>query len=157
MSSSFRIHSFANFNPRSRKGSDWFGSFQKIRPARISTHAPARGATALVLDGRQILHISTHAPARGATRWSSANSSTLRFQPTLPQGERPSTYSSIMQPLVFQPTLPQGERRFCPACRPRVSDISTHAPARGATVSGSAKLSGNTVFQPTLPQGERQT
>ncbi len=56
----------------------------------------------------------------------------------------------------FQSTLPHGERLLFGHTLLSASMISIHAPARGATVSGSAKLSGNTVFQSTLPHGERR-
>ena len=42
------------------------GEFQATE-APISTHAPTRGATAVILMALSILPISTHAPTRGAT------------------------------------------------------------------------------------------
>src|SRR5699024_3318813 len=78
---------------------------------------------------------------------------------------------------AFQSTLPQGERRFCDWIRYRRSDfnprsrkgsdvtqlgdaktetdISIHAPARGATTMSHLQ-SVSQKFQSTLPQGERQ-
>ena len=57
---------YSDFNPRSRKGSDY-----NVQAAsclkKISTHAPARGATAPALATETDQTISTHAPARGAT------------------------------------------------------------------------------------------
>ena len=56
----------SNFNPRSRKGSDYFLRRLRCGPI-ISTHAPARGATRTEVVPYQSIEISTHAPARGAT------------------------------------------------------------------------------------------
>ena len=56
----------ANFNPRSREGSDARAFF--LSPSYfISIHAPAKGAT-IAKTARTInLSISIHAPAKGAT------------------------------------------------------------------------------------------
>mgnify|MGYP005781223349 CR=1 FL=1 len=78
-----------------------------------------------------------------------------QFQPTLPQGERRKSVSDsiwvnnfnprsrkgsdfrwcmmIVSLIIFQPTLPQGERLLSHTCLPPFHQISTHAPARGAT------------------------
>ena len=78
-----------DFNPRSHKGSDWlrrlvqkqYKEFQPTLPQRerrngqqqeewqlqISTHAPTKGATELLLVPLQHTEISTHAPTKGAT------------------------------------------------------------------------------------------
>ena len=60
-----------DFNPRSREGSDRF-SLLCCRNTPISIHAPAKGATHIVLDAFLSYVISIHAPAKGAT--ASANS-----------------------------------------------------------------------------------
>ncbi|KAF4304855.1 hypothetical protein GTA08_BOTSDO14204 [Botryosphaeria dothidea] len=54
------------FNPRAREGRD----MARATPSssrRVSIHAPARGATILVTDHDDVIHVSIHAPARGAT------------------------------------------------------------------------------------------
>ena len=56
-----------NFNPRSRKGSDWTLEHYGYSK-RISIHAPARGATFCGIKNRDQERISIHAPARGATK-----------------------------------------------------------------------------------------
>ena len=56
-----------------------------------------------------------------------------KFQPTLPRGERPGSASDSGGHGLFQPTLPRGERPLRPMVLYRLDDISTHAPARGAT------------------------
>ena len=101
----------ANFNPRSREGSDGrsdtartvYGEFQSTLPRgerhgsaapvrnqhHISIHAPARGATRYQDISDTISDISIHAPARGAT----------------------ANWILVMIPRIFQSTLPRGERR----------------------------------------------
>ena len=99
------------------------------------------------------------------------------FQSTLPRGERPTSAPYAPHPLQFQSTLPRGERHNKPTITFNVTDISIHAPARGATmglqtqvasgvISIHAPARGATykmacsvslnVFQSTLPRGERQ-
>ena len=56
----------ADFNPRSREGSDQLG--RVLVPRRdISIHAPAKGATDIAYAVGQSIVISIHAPAKGAT------------------------------------------------------------------------------------------
>ena len=59
----------ANFNPRSREGSDG-GKVVEWFDFDISIHAPARGATYVHLSSDVDTAISIHAPARGATYYS---------------------------------------------------------------------------------------
>ena len=121
----------------------------------ISTHAPAQGATDpgdVVIDpvadfnprsrtvSDQLIHgllptggISTHAPAQGATSPMSAGNSGSIFQPTLPHRERRQVKICICKYQLFQPTLPHRERPSSVTNRSFFSDISTHAPAQGAT------------------------
>ena len=81
--------------------------------------------------------MSIHAPARGATcpagvfgRWRPL------FQSTLPRGERQKLqYISTRTIAIFQSTLPRGARRETQKTSGSQSEISIHAPARGATYS----------------------
>ncbi len=57
------------FNPRTRTGCDRMSTQMLTSSPRVSTHAPARGATLPCLDNLDPLRVSTHAPARGATTW----------------------------------------------------------------------------------------
>ena len=56
-----------HFNPRPRTGGDFplYPSCKSI--SRISTHAPAQGATLKSSTTAEFAQISTHAPAQGAT------------------------------------------------------------------------------------------
>ncbi len=79
---------------------------------KISTHAPARGATKRIVNAAKEYKISTHAPARGATY---------------------VDRSRLPEEQIFQPTLLHEERPLLRLRIPRCRKISTHAPARGAT------------------------
>ena len=100
----------------------------------ISIHAPARGATPLLLCITLGYRISIHAPARGAT--GHPQQSCLAgwiFQSTLPRGERRRTGILPASREYFNPRSREGSDctdgsyRCCKCC------ISIHAPARGAT------------------------
>ena len=124
---------------------------------KISTHAPAGGATG---DGGKAkgepAYISTHAPAGGATLWSkclSGSSFNFYSRPcgrgdvmALENGEKEdiSTHAPaggatqgnpgvIFTPHVFLLTPLREGRRLLPRVLAAQRDISTHAPAGGAT------------------------
>ena len=123
-----------HFNPRSRKGSDTFGTLYHSRRRKFQSTLPQGERqppyTVYDRDGafqstlpqgeRQhqytisfmFIHISIHAPARGATTWSVAGAEAGEFQSTLPQGERRSIQSIQLRQPEFQSTLPQGERHL---------------------------------------------
>ncbi len=121
----------------------------------VSTHAPARGATDTVEDLTDFELVSTHAPARGATRIRFENATYLMFQPTHPHGVRHRVAEQESKRPSFNPRTRTGcDRamrrrsllwlRFNPRTRTGCDetnaaifdgwfDVSTHAPARGAT------------------------
>ena len=101
------------------------------------------------------LGVSTHAPARGATQKTSYYHLLTSFQPTHPHGVRQVAGQQGRCPSMFQPTHPHGVRPTKPTrmpsahgfnprtrtgCDGSIPDtvtttlVSTHAPARGATV-----------------------
>ena len=106
--------------------------YPKIEKAIVSIHAPARGATAIVVSFLLLGQVSIHAPARGATTSIDAKKYWSKFQFTLPRGERQETrhYKEL-------------DRRFNSRSREGsdlghlgshgVHLVSIHAPARGAT------------------------
>ena len=125
-----------NFNPRSREGSDGiscriFGFYYFI-----SIHAPARGATQhhhYILS--QDMEISIHAPARGATRlFSGKFFAIFNFNPRSREGSDPLSVHRPHHLSAFQSTLPRGERPVA-----RFTDFTT------------------SLFQSTLPRGERHS
>ena len=98
------------FNPRSREGSDCYRAF--ISPhARISIHAPAKGATLCFLVCDLIIIISIHAPAKGATLCD-------------PIKQKWKFY--------FNPRSREGSDAASIGIEPQIV-ISIHAPAKGAT------------------------
>ena len=99
--------------------------------------------------------ISIHAPARGATPPPSIQSVHQKFQSTLPRGERQSCLPDYNNNISFQSTLPRGERPAPHRATDEPSEISIHAPARGATHLHKVLISIRR-FQSTLPRGERR-
>ncbi len=122
------------FNPRARTGRDTRGTlashaaltFQPTRPhgarptadglahpaERVSTHAPARGATCGLSIPAFFRKVSTHAPARGATG---------------------SRVDRLLNRQVSTHAPARGATRVRLGAQ-RDALVSTHAPARGATV-----------------------
>ena len=97
--------------------------------------------------------VSIHAPARGATGWLALEKGKFGFQSTLPRGERPVRRTSSSRGARFNPRSREGSdahRRIHYAH----SNVSIHAPARGATDALSRQMVFLT-FQSTLPRGER--
>ncbi|MDB4950130.1 MAG: hypothetical protein JWM27_2779 [Gemmatimonadetes bacterium] len=168
------------FNPRSRAGSDLpyapfdqrVMAFQPTLPRGerhyrlndprynklVSTHAPARGATAAREGARGVVRVSTHAPARGAT-WRSRcpRSCCACFNPRSRAGsDTPKSGSRLVWEL-FQPTLPRGERQF-PVCQ-HLSWVRWFQPTlpRGERRDWYCAPGWYETFQPTLPRGERPT
>ena len=169
------------FQPTLPHGERRYRKHYSCSERRISTHAPARGAThvqAVTGAGR----LSNFNPRSrtgsdtpsGTTIWKSS-----LFQPTLPHGERPRS----------RRPFPPGTGYFNPRSRTGSDgqgrrgareglQISTHAPARGATVPEAQKTRNQRIsthapargatrepigfqikqrgFQPTLPHGERR-
>ena len=170
--------SFSLFQPTLPHGERHSGCQTRAPADFISTHAPARGATASAVEVVLISLISTHAPARGATlRMQSPPATTRNFNPRSRTGSDILPEAVKVLAMAFQPTLPHGERPRCARALCGLSGISTHAPARGATlpsgwrnspynISTHAPARGATahsffssasrrLFQPTLPHGER--
>ena len=167
-----------SFNPRTRTGCDGLG--QKVaRTRRVSTHAPARGATYRLRRGylygfdvsthapargatvpvgfvQRLTPVSTHAPARGATADRGRDPQLSSFQPTHPHGVRPEPFGGAANVLLFQPTHPHGVRPIAQFCQRIEDGVSTHAPARGATPLLPSQRPVRHLFQPTHPHGVRQ-
>ena len=115
----------SDFNPRPRAGGD-HGKMQRSRRAKISTHAPAQGATRKC--------------RRGHPR--------PEFQPTPPRRGRQVSFIIPGEPCGFQPTPPRRGRRDIWRRMGVVYVISTHAPAQGATTWLLAMTSRGYYFNP---------
>ena len=104
---------------------------------------------------RRGLAVSTHAPAWGATNWIITGGWVNRFQPTPPRGGRRGVIKMIGVIIEFQPTPPRGGRHRLEAEQRREAEVSTHAPAWGATDPRDPSLIWGR-FQPTPPRGGRR-
>ena len=91
------------------------------------------------------IDISIHAPAKGATRVLIARESIQIFQSTLPQRERPTRLGARITGRIFQSTLPQRERPFGGAVDMDCIFISIHAPAKGATGASDGEFNPYTI------------
>ena len=145
-----------NFNPRSHERSDEVEAKRKAK-LEISIHAPTRGATSLIFPHIRLdfdfnprshersdvsdrhsclcVGISIHAPTRGATLQTKEGVRLEIFQSTLPREERRSCSSTPSGILIFQSTLPREERHSDAERLSEYTNISIHAPTRGATVT----------------------
>ena len=145
-----------NFNPRSREGSDIFFNKTPIN-ITISIHAPAKGATDMVIRDCDISRISIHAPAKGATSCSErAVIDADYFNPRSREGsDTASTNLHNGQP-EFQSTLPRRER-LCGMVTVNIErEISIHAPAKGATGKHAHIPIRHTDFNPRSREGSDQ-
>ncbi len=89
--------------------------------------------------------VSIHAPVRGATSRATMHRSRNLFQSTRPYGARPSPELYCSKKTVFQSTRPYGARR-CDGRRDFAhAGVSIHAPVRGATAHNLPLLDGQTV------------
>ena len=98
----------------------------------ISIHAPTRGATVSWFVSILIERISIHAPTRGATRSSSSTFRLLLFQSTLPREERRLWRWLCKHKRYFNPRSHERSDALASYFGTR-TDISIHAPTRGAT------------------------
>ena len=121
-----------DFNPRSREGSD--AALKLIRDNEIiSIHAPARGATSTAGSDQDAIWISIHAPARGATCQMFLRQPLFHhFNPRSREGSDGRLRPPTGMHRNFNPRSREGsdENRMYSL---RETDISIHAPARGAT------------------------
>ena len=121
------------FNPRARMGRDQTADTSNTGLSKVSTHAPAWGATNLKELVNRLQLVSTHAPAWGAT-------CLLVYKPLA---------------VVVSTHAPAWGATHCQNCSTWAGGVSTHAPAWGATTL----LHWQDVlfkFQPTRPHGARR-
>ena len=99
-----------SFNPRAREGRDTQQTLQEVR-ARVSIHAPARGATALLFSIASSCGFQSTRP-RGARRYNILTTIINEmFQSTRPRGARPPCWKGARCKPSFQSTRPRGARR----------------------------------------------
>jgi len=144
------------FNPRAHAGRDiqlpvdsrFIGSFQSTRP-----RGARRGRRP---HPRSRARVSIHAPTRGATR---AHCETRplsgRFNPRAHAGRDASTMTVRFIKPWFQSTRPRGARRCSKGAVALRVRVSIHAPTRGATRGACSTRGRGTAFQSTRPRGAR--
>ena len=121
----------------------------------VSTHAPARGATEIPDDKTQAVVVSTHAPARGATEKDSLfNGLLVSFNPRTRTGCDSGPGSLRRRQPGFNPRTRTGCDLVFIVHAYEYNNVSTHAPARGAT-DLFYRDTDHVVFQPTHPHGVR--
>ena len=92
------------------------------------------GRDQLLLGLHNFALVSTHAPAWGATQLLFHCRQGLEFQLTRPRGARPPIASCRSAAILFQLTRPRGARRGKARKLEKNYEVSTHAPAWGATM-----------------------
>ena len=156
------------FNPRPRAGGDAGVLVGPLGDDKISTHAPAQGATPTICKkgatttfqptpprrgrlpsppyGQRRSTISTHAPAQGATVFlGKLVKQLVKFQPTPPRRGRREWFYWTGCPWHFNPRpRAGGDWTSTPEYPPNI--ISTHAPAQGATLHIVSNIQQNTRF-----------
>ena len=166
-----------NFNPRSREGSDQVGIAFIPLWFKFQSTLPRRERRTGIRPQARTDDISIHAPAKGATGILLHDNIFFRFQSTLPRRERRNDFRSgscvfIISihapakgatqvfpgvPVVFDISIhapAKGATSFHFRCVQRAT-ISIHAPAKGATSIGISLLMTVYGFQSTLPRRER--
>ena len=101
------------FNSRAREGRD-AKCLRRQKERIVSTHAPARGATGQIKN-KLCNHRCFNSRAR--------------------EGRDPRTHKRVQKPKPFQLTRPRGARLFISSIFVIYNFVSTHAPARGATLA----------------------
>ena len=106
------------------------------REISISIHAPARGATSLMVFVLTVNKRFQSTHPRGVRHFSRyCFFIGYKFQSTHPRGVRHSCITTVVSYVVlFQSTHPRGVRRVLPILGQNRRYISIHAPARGATI-----------------------
>ena len=124
---------------------------------RISIHAPARGATLVsCLWLFRLLYFYPRSRKGSDVVPVFPEFNAVIFLSTLPQGERLSAYLVIIYLTNISIHAPaRGATRWPLPASPPQNRISIHAPARGATLFFVAPLMAFMIFLSTLPQGER--
>ena len=169
----------AAFQPTRPRGARRFPSDVDYSHYVVSTHAPTRGATALVLRGfKQLIEfqptrprgarrlaalkadhdvgVSTHAPTRGAT-------SAMALALNLPTGFNPRAHAGrdftrcviVRTWPCFNPRAHAGRDQPLPSQPPQLVTFQPTRP-RGARLCGSRRpMYSTAMFQPTRPRGAR--
>ena len=136
------------------RGATGFDCKQVFR-CRVSIHAPARGATKLIFLMFVVLLVSIHAPARGATIKSLWHVLYCLFQSTHLQEVRHILRAYDLDFFEFQSTHLQEVRLLMHKTIVQLTQVSIHAPTRGATCTTLNRYIRTIRFQSTHLQEVR--
>ena len=143
------------FNSRSRMGSDQAATAKDESPARFNSRS-RMGSDREGLVGFHPHLVSIHAPAWGATlEDGAADGGGGGFNSRSRMGSDRGIGRTGWRGRRFQFTLPHGERPHAHDDMARVTGVSIHAPAWGATSAPPPRPPSWASFQFTLPHGER--
>ena len=146
----------ADFNPRSREGSDILTARKDEHCFHFQSTLPRRERRNSTVPHSRPTRISIHAPAKGATRqYICAAYTSSSFQSTLPRRERLCTFAFAYFSFRFQSTLPRRERHPKRTRRSSCRTFQSTLPRRERRVQFRI-LAGDYKFQSTLPRRERQ-
>ena len=122
----------------------------------VSIHAPTRGATAHTRHTPAYpLRFNPRAHAGRDPTTAASIATCTRFQSTRPRGARPSNLARWIRPTCcFNPRAHAGRDRYLCVNADKLTNVSIHAPTRGATGDDS-KLAASGEFQSTRPRGAR--
>ena len=121
------------FNPRSREGSDISAAAWRYSPRAISIHAPAKGATRIMLMATLTVPFQSTLPRR-ERRWAiDFLHSAVYFNPRSREGSDGSQWARAERGSNFNPRSREGSDAHHD-CRHGGHCISIHAPAKGATL-----------------------
>ena len=121
------------FNPRSRVGSDansivLASEYVGFNPrSRVGSDHSSKRTVLICLSFNPRSRVGSDRQLLGEIE------DVFAFQSTLPRGERLHLRAKARRVILFQSTLPRGERPIQIVSKFRVSFVSIHAPAWGAT------------------------
>ena len=146
----------ADFNPRSRMGSDGVIGLKLTLHERFQSTLPHGERPPLYLRPLQAQAISIHAPAWGATNPLTYDANPQQISIHAPAwGATARRCRDTHRLCDFNPRSRMGSDAGGRAAGEHLADISIHAPAWGATMCSTA-FSITGIFQSTLPHGERR-
>ena len=168
------MHQEADFNPRSREGSDGISVMDYRGIVKFQSTLPRRERRILGQRFRAAQKFQSTLPRRERRFIQTMRTSIRIFQSTLPRRERLVLFSFYMFILLFQSTLPRRERHRCTNnigysynFNPRSREgsdksihkfvafwfISIHAPAKGATKQLTELVPAAKHFNPRSREG----
>ena len=153
-SSIYHVLLSRRFNPRPREGGD-LNMFTSSRIFTVvSIHAPAKGATAVLLCSWFLgTAFQSTPPRRGRLMLVKSACNCSLFQSTPPRRGRPGTVYRFQVAAPFQSTPPRRGRLLAAVDVRIIRIVSIHAPAKGATQNNSLLNCDNMGFNPRPREG----